>query len=256
MADQTSRLLADDAALIERSWRDPGRFAELFDRHAPAVHRYLARRLGEQVAADVLAETFLAAFRRREAYDTSRGDARPWLYGIATNLVGQHRRDEARRHRLLRAVGPEPAADFPADGVADRVSAAAARRVLADALATLAPPDRDVLLLVATEQLTYDEVGAPGRPGLPQHADPRARRDGRRGGGPVHRGRRVRAHPAHHQGRDAGVPPGGQPRHQPDREEGPLHRVRGLGAAGVPRRPLRGAGGGAGGRRAALALRA
>lgn len=149
---------ADDGSVIERSWREPERFAELFDRHAPAVHRYLARRLGEQAAGDVLAETFLAAFRRRERYDTSRADARPWLYGIATNLVGQHRREEARRYRLLRALAPEPDVEFPADGVADRVTAAAARRALVDGLAGLAPADRDVLLLVAEGQLTYDEV--------------------------------------------------------------------------------------------------
>lgn len=104
MALEPGRVAADDATLIERSWREPERFAELFDRHAPAVHRYLARRLGEQVAADALAETFLAAFRRRERYDTARADALPWLYGIATNLVGQHRRDEARRHRLVAAA--------------------------------------------------------------------------------------------------------------------------------------------------------
>ena len=43
-----------------------------------------------------MADTFLAAFRQRDRYDLSRTDARPWLYGIATNLVGRHRRSEIR----------------------------------------------------------------------------------------------------------------------------------------------------------------
>jgi DNA-directed RNA polymerase specialized sigma24 family protein len=74
----------DDAAVIEGSCREPERFAVLFDRHAPYIYRYLARRAGRQVADDLLAETFLAAFAKRHRYDLGHADARPWLYGIAT----------------------------------------------------------------------------------------------------------------------------------------------------------------------------
>jgi hypothetical protein len=76
---------ADDAAIIEASHANPEAFAELFDRHAPVIHRYIARRIGPQIAEDVAAETFLAAFRRRSRYETQQADARPWLYGIATH---------------------------------------------------------------------------------------------------------------------------------------------------------------------------
>lgn len=148
----------DDAAVIELSWREPERFALLFDRHAAHIHRYLARRLGAQAAGDLVGETFLAAFSRRRQYDPARRDARPWLYGIATNLVGQHRRDELRRYRLQQAVPAEPALPCPADRVAARVAAAAVRQQLADAVAALPAADRDVLLLIAWEQLRYDEV--------------------------------------------------------------------------------------------------
>ncbi len=86
---------ADDAAVIEGSWQEPERFAVVFDRHAPHIHRYLARRVGRQIADDLVAETFLAAFGKRHQYDLSYSGATPWLYGIATNLVGQHRRDDA-----------------------------------------------------------------------------------------------------------------------------------------------------------------
>jgi RNA polymerase sigma-70 factor (ECF subfamily) len=134
----------DDATAIERSLRDPERFAVIFDRHAPYIHRYLARRLGQQLADDAVAETFLVAFRRRQRYDLGRRDARPWLYGIATNLVGQYRRDEVCH----------------ADRVAADVTAQAARQMLAEALAELSPQDRDVLLLIAWEELSYGEVAA------------------------------------------------------------------------------------------------
>ena len=105
-----NRLGLDDAAVIEASRAEPDRFASLFDRHAPYIHRYLARRVGRQAADDLVAETFLVAFRKRAGYDRRYRDARPWLYGIATNLVAQHRREEARQFRLRQAAGPEPRA--------------------------------------------------------------------------------------------------------------------------------------------------
>jgi RNA polymerase sigma factor (sigma-70 family) len=149
---------ADDAAVIESSWRDPERFAVLFDRHAPHIYRYLARCVDRQVADDLVAETFLAAFAKRDRYDLSYANARPWLYGIATNLVGQHRRDQARQARIRTAAPAEPAVPGHADRVAANVTAQAMRTLLETALASLSPGDRDVLLLIAWEQLTYQEV--------------------------------------------------------------------------------------------------
>ena len=149
---------ADDAAVIESSWREPERFAVLFDRHAAHIHRYLARRAGREVADDLVAETFLAAFAKRERYDLSRADARPWLYGIATNLVGQHRRDGARQYRISQAATAEPEVPGHAERVAADVTARAMRPLLDAALAALPADDRDVLLLIAWEQLTYQEV--------------------------------------------------------------------------------------------------
>ena len=149
---------ANDAAVIESSWRDPERFAVLFDRHAPHIYRYLARCADRQVADDLVAETFLAAFAKRDRYDLSYADARPWLYGIATNLVGQHRRDQARQARIRTAAPAEPAVPGHADRVAADVTAQAMRTLLEAALASLSTGDRDVLLLIAWEQLTFQEV--------------------------------------------------------------------------------------------------
>ncbi|MEV4315359.1 RNA polymerase sigma factor [Actinocrispum sp. NPDC049592] len=148
----------DDAAVIQASLRDPDLFAVIFDRHAPYVHRYLARRLGREAADDLVAETFLVAFGKRERYDSSRMDARPWLYGIATNLVGEHRRQEAKQFRLRNAIAPEPDEVSHAERVVAQVAAQAMGSMLGAALADLSTGDRDVLLLIAWEGLSYDEV--------------------------------------------------------------------------------------------------
>ena len=149
-----------DGDLIARSLADPELFALLFDRHAAAVHRYLGRRVGE-LADDLLSETFLIAFRRRETYRAVHVEVRPWLIGIATNLVHGHVRAEQRRYRALAraAARPEPGPADPGDS-ADRLDAEALRGPLAAALAGLQPRDRDVLLLFAWGQLGYEEIAA------------------------------------------------------------------------------------------------
>jgi RNA polymerase sigma-70 factor (ECF subfamily) len=151
---------ADDAAIIEASCAEPDAFAGLFDRHAPLILRYISRRVGPSSADDLVAETFLAAFRRRQQYDTAHRDARPWLYGIATHLISQHRREESRQLRIRLAAGsvPEPADPGHGDRVAASVTANAVRGVLTAALAGLPAAERDVLVLIAWEQLSYDEV--------------------------------------------------------------------------------------------------
>jgi RNA polymerase sigma factor (sigma-70 family) len=148
---------SDDAALITRSLCAPECFGALFDRHAPAISRYIARRLGPDAADDLVAETFLAAFRKRGRYDGAQADARPWLYGIATRLIGRHRRGEVRFFRAIARTGADPAAEHFADQVTDRIAAQSARRELAAALARLPQGQRDVLLLVASG-LGYEET--------------------------------------------------------------------------------------------------
>src|SRR5260370_37749096 len=150
----------DDAALIERSWHEPEAFAALYDRPAARTHRWAGRRLGDQMADDVVGERFLAAFRRRERYDLRRADARPWLYGIAANVIGKHRRAEVRMLRAFARTGADPVADGHADRVDSRVCAAAVQRDLAAALAGLSAGDRGVLLLIAWAALSYEETAA------------------------------------------------------------------------------------------------
>ncbi len=142
----------------------PELFAEIFDRHAAAIHRYFARRVGE-LADDLLSEAFLIAFRCRASYRPERVDVRPWLYGISANLVRRHEREEVTRYRALaRSAGAAMADTATPDGgleeLMDRVDASRLRPLLAAALAELDPRDREVLLLVAWADLTYPQVAA------------------------------------------------------------------------------------------------
>ncbi|WP_067481509.1 RNA polymerase sigma factor [Actinomadura hibisca] len=148
----------DDAELIRLSGDDPERFAALFDRYARQIHHYAARRLGTQAADDIMAETFLTAFRRRATYDRTRPLARPWLYGIASTLIARHRRDEERHYRALRRTGLDPLPEPMAETVVSRVAAEQDERRMAGVLAKLPAGDRDVLLLVAWGGLSYEEV--------------------------------------------------------------------------------------------------
>jgi RNA polymerase sigma factor (sigma-70 family) len=152
--------VSDDAALLAASLRQPERFGHLYDRHFPGIYRYIASRLGSDEADDLTAETFIDAFRRRASFDPARGAVRPWLFGIATRLVAQHRRAEARRYRALARTPAEPDPGGHEDRVAARVSAQARREPLLRALAGLSDDDRDVLLLIALGGLSYEEVAA------------------------------------------------------------------------------------------------
>ncbi|WP_328673245.1 RNA polymerase sigma factor [Streptomyces sp. NBC_00328] len=149
----------DDAETVVQSLEQPELFALLYDRYAPDIHRYAARRLGDSAADDITADTFLVAFRIRSRYDRTRANARPWLYGIAGNLIGKQRRAEVRALRALARTGCDPLAASGSEfWIEDTDSRIAAQGPLAGALAGLSAPDRHVLLLVAWAELTYQEV--------------------------------------------------------------------------------------------------
>jgi RNA polymerase sigma factor (sigma-70 family) len=145
---------------LEGAVADPERFATVFDAHYEEIRRYIGRRLDLDIAEDLAAETFLIAFRRRSSFDAAKGGIRAWLYGIATNLIGRHRRAELRRYRALARSGPPPDDDGHDQRVADRITAGVTVASLSAALAVLSRGERDVLLLVAYGELTYDEVAA------------------------------------------------------------------------------------------------
>jgi RNA polymerase sigma-70 factor, ECF subfamily len=128
---------------------DHARFERLYQSHAGAVLTFARRRTSPNEAEDVVAEVFLAAWRRLEEVPA---DPLPWLLGIARGVLSNRRRGAARSSALdtrLREVAPTgPVGDeaWTPDG-----------RVLR-ALRTLAPSDQELLLLVAWEQLNRRQV--------------------------------------------------------------------------------------------------
>ncbi len=114
--------------------------------------------MGAAAAEDVVAETFLAAVTGWAKFDPDRGEARPWLFGILTNRIARHRRDEATYLKLLAGLPGEPVTTDVADRVTDQVSAATNGKAMAVALAELSPGDRDTLLLLAWADMSYPEI--------------------------------------------------------------------------------------------------
>jgi RNA polymerase sigma factor (sigma-70 family) len=145
-----------DADVIVASRTEPAVFAEIYDRHAGAIVRYLVRRVGGD-GEELLGEVFRIAFERRASFDRSRPDAAPWLYGIAANLVAKHRRAAGRRARALARLDH----DRPDDGVERVVAIVDADRRwpgVAAMVRRLPPGEREALLLFAWEDQSYEQI--------------------------------------------------------------------------------------------------
>jgi RNA polymerase sigma-70 factor (ECF subfamily) len=139
-----------DAEIVARSLEEGEVFAVLFDRHFRAIHRFLRGRAGVDLADEITSETFAIAFRKRGAYDLSCDDARPWLYGIAVNLLRECRRGEARRLRAYaRSADGSPleAPDPERDG-----------SMVDAALRELGEQERTLILLHAWAGLSYEQL--------------------------------------------------------------------------------------------------
>jgi RNA polymerase sigma factor (sigma-70 family) len=144
-----------DSELLAGLRRQPDLMGVLYERHARAVFRYLARRAGPPAAEDLLSEVFitaLSASARVVAHDS--GSALPWLYGIALNVLRAHLRRQPPAAGAARDLG----VDW--DAVDDRLDALAERGRLRTALHGLADADRELLLLVAWEGLGPAEAAA------------------------------------------------------------------------------------------------
>jgi len=146
-----------DAEVIGASIDDPAAFWSLFQRHYDPIFAFIARRLGPDAADDLATDVFLTAFTLRARYDQRHAEARPWLFGIAANMVRRHRRAETRRLRAYARHARRAGVAHEDDGV-ERLDGLAAAPQLAKALASMTTGQRDVLLLIAWAELTPEEV--------------------------------------------------------------------------------------------------
>ena len=148
-----------DAEVIACSVEAPETFGELFDRHATTMFRYFVRRVGPDDADSLLGELFRIAFEKRAGFDTARAEARPWLYGIASNLLARHRQREARRlDATARLVNTSLTAPDRYSEVDARLDASRLWPDVATAIATLPQEERDALLLFVWEGMPYEQI--------------------------------------------------------------------------------------------------
>jgi RNA polymerase sigma-70 factor (ECF subfamily) len=148
-------LIPTDSALIAR-WLegDHAAAAQLVERHAPSVARFVASLGAREEVDEVVQDTFVRAF---DAVESFRSDAqfRTWLLTIAKRLVLDRRRRDRRsqHHEELDDSVAAPIGD-PLEGL---VATEGANRVR-QALEGLSPLQRQVFVLRVTEGLAYDEI--------------------------------------------------------------------------------------------------
>lgn len=144
-----------DAEIVTASVREPDAFTRLFERHWEALFRFCQSRAGA-AGEDIAAEAFRVAFDRRGRYDSRYGDARPWLFGIANNLLRDHFRSARREEqKLTRSASLDVLAQSDEPGELERQMLGPQ---MAGALQGLPAADRDALLLLAWADLDYEQI--------------------------------------------------------------------------------------------------
>jgi RNA polymerase sigma-70 factor, ECF subfamily len=129
---------------------DEAGFRDLLDGHFADLWRFARRRVSSaDDADDVAAETFAVAWRRRAQLPDASG-VRLWLFGVARNVVANHRRSETRRRRLyLRLVS---------NRVDEAVPPSEPPARLREAFAALSDAERDVMIMRHWDGLAVHEI--------------------------------------------------------------------------------------------------
>jgi RNA polymerase sigma-70 factor, ECF subfamily len=83
------------------------RFNALYCAHSQAVLRYAGRRTDPDSAGDIVAETFLVAWRRLDDVPTGPGQAEPWLYAVARRVLANAERSNRRAQRVAARLWQE-----------------------------------------------------------------------------------------------------------------------------------------------------
>jgi RNA polymerase sigma-70 factor (ECF subfamily) len=150
-----------DAELLRASFDDPEAFGVFYDRHVAAVVSFLVRRTGcPQVAADLTAETFAAAFVARRGFRRTATTGLPWLLGIARNKLAGSLRDERVEDTALRKLGMEriDLDDRSLERIEELGGLETLRTAVEQALAGLTPSVAEAVTLRVVWELPYVEV--------------------------------------------------------------------------------------------------
>jgi RNA polymerase sigma-70 factor, ECF subfamily len=128
------------------------RFRAIYEANYDRILGYIIRRTEPDAVDDIVAETFTIAWRRLDDVPTGE-EARLWLYGAARRVLANHERAKRRRDRLLTRLRDQATSPIHRPRTTDDDSA------LADAFARLPPADREILSLMAWEELDAGQIG-------------------------------------------------------------------------------------------------
>jgi len=143
---------SDREGWLSRS--DEQRFRELYDRTYDRVWAFVLRRLpDEEAAADVVAETFLAVWRRIRDVPQDPRMADAWVFGTARRMLANSWRGTRRRVRLSDRIRQRPV-----DVVVNLSSSDESNQAVMQALDTLKPAEREILSLAFWEELDTDQI--------------------------------------------------------------------------------------------------
>ena len=150
------------AASVSTIATDPDEFERFYLEHLPFVRSYLARRVDDPfVVADLTADVFLGVIRSAKSYRRDLGPPRPWLTGVARNVVADHWKASAREDTAARRLhGRRLLDDDSIDRIVQRIAAEAEARALLALIADLPESLRGVVELVAVDGLAVAEAAA------------------------------------------------------------------------------------------------
>ena len=149
-----------DADLLAATPGDPEAFAEFYRRHERAILGYFVHWCrSPELAADLMAETFAAAFESVARYEPERGEPRAWLFGIARNMLARSLKRGRVENETRRRLGmPALIVD---DEAFERIEALASRNGAAlEALNALSDRVRDAVSGRVLEERDYDELAS------------------------------------------------------------------------------------------------
>jgi RNA polymerase sigma factor (sigma-70 family) len=158
---QEMTLSSDTTLWTQARSGDADAFGELYVRHGRAVQSFLLRRTADpHLAEDLTSTTFFEAWRGRRSTQLTTETARPFLFGIAANLLRQHWRGRRRHAAAVERVrnATRDAGPGHEEDAIDRMDAVRALRHARDALRHLPRGELDVLTLVAWGDLSYEET--------------------------------------------------------------------------------------------------
>jgi RNA polymerase sigma factor (sigma-70 family) len=138
---------------------DAEAFAQLFDRYGNTIYTYCFRRTGDWAAAeDLMSIVFLEAWRKRGTVELFDDSLLPWLYGVASNLLRNHRRALKRFREALEELSAKASEPRSVDDLAERLDDERQMRTILRDIGDLPRADQEVFALCIWQEMSMAEA--------------------------------------------------------------------------------------------------